>query len=79
MSASPWHPSPRMVVFAVLAMLQAPIARGMDLFGVDVGLPASPVNTPDQFVTEEQTRVRRYFRRTEFPHVGDAPFAPAPW
>src|SRR5213594_3792984 len=44
-----------------------------------LGLPASPVNTPDQFVAEEQTRVRRYFRNTEFPHVRDAPFAPAPF
>ena len=44
-----------------------------------LGLPMAPVNTPDQFVAEEQTRVRGYFRRTEFPHIGDAPFAPAPF
>ena len=39
----------------------------------------APVNTPDEFVAEEQTRVRGYFRRTGFPHLGDAPFAPAPF
>lgn len=44
-----------------------------------LGLPMAPVNTPDEFVAEEQTRVRGYFRRTGFPHVGDAPFAPAPF
>jgi len=43
-----------------------------------LGLPLAPVNTPDEFVQEEQTRVRGYFRRTGFPHVGDVPFAPAP-
>jgi crotonobetainyl-CoA:carnitine CoA-transferase CaiB-like acyl-CoA transferase len=42
-------------------------------------VPMVPVNTPDDFVAEEQTRVRQYFRRTGFPHVGDAPFAPAPF
>lgn len=47
--------------------------------GVRLGLPITPVNTPDQFVAEEQTRVRGYFRRTGFPHLGDAPFAPAPF
>jgi crotonobetainyl-CoA:carnitine CoA-transferase CaiB-like acyl-CoA transferase len=46
--------------------------------GVRLGLPITPVNTPDQFVAEEQTRVRGYFRRTGFPHLGDAPFAVAP-
>jgi crotonobetainyl-CoA:carnitine CoA-transferase CaiB-like acyl-CoA transferase len=44
-----------------------------------LGLPMAPVNTPDDFVAEEQTRVRGYFRRTGFRHVGDAPFAPAPF
>jgi crotonobetainyl-CoA:carnitine CoA-transferase CaiB-like acyl-CoA transferase len=42
-------------------------------------VPATPVNTPDGFVAEEQTRVRGYFRATGFPHLGDAPFAPAPF
>jgi crotonobetainyl-CoA:carnitine CoA-transferase CaiB-like acyl-CoA transferase len=44
-----------------------------------LGLPLAPVNTPEEFVAEEQTRVRDYFRRTGFPHVGDAPFASAPF
>ena len=43
-----------------------------------LGVPLVPVNTPDEFVVAEQTRVRHYFERTEFPHIGDAPFAPAP-
>jgi crotonobetainyl-CoA:carnitine CoA-transferase CaiB-like acyl-CoA transferase len=47
--------------------------------GRRLGVPLAPVNTPDEFVAEEQTRVRGYFRRTGFPHVGDAPFAPAPF
>jgi crotonobetainyl-CoA:carnitine CoA-transferase CaiB-like acyl-CoA transferase len=41
-------------------------------------VPMVPVNTPDEFVAEEQTQVRGYFRRTGFPYLGDAPFAPAP-
>jgi crotonobetainyl-CoA:carnitine CoA-transferase CaiB-like acyl-CoA transferase len=44
-----------------------------------LGVPVTPVNTPDEFVAEEQTRARGYFRRTGFPHLGDAPFAPAPF
>jgi crotonobetainyl-CoA:carnitine CoA-transferase CaiB-like acyl-CoA transferase len=46
--------------------------------GRRLDVPIVPVNTPDDFVAEEQTRVRGYFRRTGFPHVGDAPFAPTP-
>jgi crotonobetainyl-CoA:carnitine CoA-transferase CaiB-like acyl-CoA transferase len=42
-------------------------------------VPLSPVNTPDEFAAAEQTRVRGYFRATGFPHLGDAPFAPAPF
>jgi len=42
-------------------------------------VPMTPVNTPEEFVAEEQTRRRGYFRRTGFPHLGDAPFAPAPF
>ena len=42
-------------------------------------VPIAPVNRPDDFVAEEQTRARGYFRRTGFPHLGDAPFAPAPF
>jgi crotonobetainyl-CoA:carnitine CoA-transferase CaiB-like acyl-CoA transferase len=41
-------------------------------------LPMAPVYTPDEFVAAEQTRVRGYFRRTGFPHVGKAPFATFP-
>jgi len=47
--------------------------------GWRVGVPITAVNTPDEFVAAEQTRVRGYFRRTGFPHLGDAPFAPAPF
>jgi crotonobetainyl-CoA:carnitine CoA-transferase CaiB-like acyl-CoA transferase len=43
-----------------------------------LGLPLTPVNTPDDFVAAEQTRRRGYFRRTGFPHVGDAPMAAFP-
>jgi crotonobetainyl-CoA:carnitine CoA-transferase CaiB-like acyl-CoA transferase len=49
------------------------LARGRGL-----GVPISPVNSPDAFVAEEQTRARAYFRATGFPGVGEAPFAPAP-
>jgi crotonobetainyl-CoA:carnitine CoA-transferase CaiB-like acyl-CoA transferase len=44
-----------------------------------LGVPISPVHTPDEFVAAEQTQVRGYFRRTGFPFVGEAPFAPAPF
>src|SRR5437667_162056 len=44
-----------------------------------LGLPIAPVNRPGEFVAEEQTRVRGYFRTTGFPHLGGAPFAPAPF
>ncbi len=47
--------------------------------GRRLGVPITAVNTPEEFVAEEQTRVRGYFRRTGFPHLGDAPFAPAPF
>ncbi len=43
-----------------------------------VGLPITPVNSLEEFVAEEQTRVRGTFLRTGFPHLGDAPFAPFP-
>jgi crotonobetainyl-CoA:carnitine CoA-transferase CaiB-like acyl-CoA transferase len=51
-----------------------------DVFAQALGLrvPLAPVNTPDEFVAEEQTRVRGFFARTGFPHLGDAPFAPLP-
>ncbi|HZR84542.1 MAG TPA: CoA transferase [Candidatus Binatia bacterium] len=44
-----------------------------------LGVPMAPVNTPEEFVAAEQTRARGYFRKTGFPHLGDAPFAAAPW
>src|SRR5439155_1466463 len=44
--------------------------------GRRLGVPITPVNTPEEFVAEEQTRVRGYFRKTAFPQLGDAPFAP---
>jgi crotonobetainyl-CoA:carnitine CoA-transferase CaiB-like acyl-CoA transferase len=47
--------------------------------GRRLDVPITPVNTPEEFVAEEQTSVRGYFRRTGFPHLGDAPFAPAPF
>src|SRR5438093_698667 len=61
--------------FAVAGALAAEVlAEGRRL-----GVPITAVNTPEEFVAEEQTRVRGYFRRTGFPHLGDAPFAPAPF
>src|SRR5262249_22875313 len=42
-------------------------------------VPMEPVNAPDDSVREAQTTARGYFRRTGFPHVGDAPFAPCPF
>src|SRR5215470_2785052 len=42
-------------------------------------VPMVPVNTPDDFVREEQTRARGYFRTTGFPQLGAAPFAPSPF
>jgi crotonobetainyl-CoA:carnitine CoA-transferase CaiB-like acyl-CoA transferase len=47
--------------------------------GRRLDVPITPVNEPDDFVAEAQTRARGYFRRTAFPHLGDAPFAPAPF
>jgi crotonobetainyl-CoA:carnitine CoA-transferase CaiB-like acyl-CoA transferase len=43
------------------------------------GVPLAPINTPDEFAESEQTRARGYFRRSGFAHVGDAPFAIAPF
>jgi crotonobetainyl-CoA:carnitine CoA-transferase CaiB-like acyl-CoA transferase len=42
-------------------------------------VPLVPVNTPEQFVTEEQTLHRVFFQRTGFPGLGDAPVAPGPF
>jgi crotonobetainyl-CoA:carnitine CoA-transferase CaiB-like acyl-CoA transferase len=45
---------------------------------VRLRVPLAPVHTPDEFVAAEQTRSRRFFRTTGFPHLDNAPFAPAP-
>ena len=42
-------------------------------------VPMAPVNTPEEFVGADQTLARGYFRNTGFLHLGDAPFASAPW
>src|SRR5207237_253564 len=47
--------------------------------GRRLDVPITPLNTPEDFVAEEQTRTRGYFRRTGFPRLGDAPFAPSPF
>src|SRR5262249_8192227 len=44
--------------------------------GWRLGVPITPLNTPGEFVREEQTRVRGFFLRTGFPHLDGAPFAP---
>jgi crotonobetainyl-CoA:carnitine CoA-transferase CaiB-like acyl-CoA transferase len=44
-----------------------------------LGMPIAPVNRPEDFVQEPQTRARRYFLQTGFPHLETAPFAPAPF
>jgi crotonobetainyl-CoA:carnitine CoA-transferase CaiB-like acyl-CoA transferase len=41
--------------------------------------PLVPVNRPSEFVAEEQTKVRGFFRETGFPALGNAPFAPTPF
>ena len=46
--------------------------------GLRLGLPIAPVHRPEEFVVAEQTRVRGFFRRTDFPHLGHAPVAPFP-
>lgn len=46
--------------------------------GLRLGLPIAPVHRPEEFVVAEQTRVRGFFRRTDFPHLGNAPVAPFP-
>jgi crotonobetainyl-CoA:carnitine CoA-transferase CaiB-like acyl-CoA transferase len=43
--------------------------------GRRLGLTIAPVNTPEEFVAAEQTRVREFFHRMGFPPLGDAPVA----
>jgi len=47
--------------------------------GRRLDVPVAPVNRPEDFVREEQTRGRDFFRHTGFPHVGDAPMARGPF
>ena len=47
-------------------------ARALDV-------PLVPLNRPDEFVDEAQTRARGYFRPSGFPHLEDAPFAAPPF
>jgi crotonobetainyl-CoA:carnitine CoA-transferase CaiB-like acyl-CoA transferase len=64
LAADAVHDRPRAEVLAS--------ARALDV-------PLVPLNHPDDFVVEAQTRTRGYFRTTGFPHVGDAPFAAPPF
>src|SRR6266566_5024157 len=66
-------------VFAVAGALAGRARADVLAEGRRLGVPITPVNTPEEFVAEEQTRVRGYFQKTGFPHLGDAPFAPAPF
>jgi crotonobetainyl-CoA:carnitine CoA-transferase CaiB-like acyl-CoA transferase len=71
---------------AALATLRAVATRALAgrprdqvlAHGLRLGLPIAPVHRPEEFVAAEQTRVRGFFRRTGFPHLGDAPVAPFP-
>ena len=47
--------------------------------GHRLGVPIGPVNTPEEFIEEAQTKVRGFFRATGFQGVGNAPFAAAPF
>jgi len=63
--------------FATEALRERPRAA-VFADAVRLRVPLAPVHTPDEFVAAEQTRVRGFFRRTGFPHVEAAPFAPTP-
>jgi len=65
-------------LLATEALAQRTRAEVLDA-GRRLGAPIAPVNTPDEFVGEMQTRTRGYFRATGFPHLEHAPFAPAPF
>ncbi|GIW41919.1 MAG: putative CoA-transferase [Candidatus Binatia bacterium] len=43
-----------------------------------LGVPIAPVNTPEEFVGEEQTRAREFFFASGFSRLGDAPLASFP-
>jgi crotonobetainyl-CoA:carnitine CoA-transferase CaiB-like acyl-CoA transferase len=60
------------------ALETRPRAEVLDL-ALHAGVPMAAVNTPEEFVAAGQTQARGYFQSTGFPHLGDAPFASAPW
>jgi crotonobetainyl-CoA:carnitine CoA-transferase CaiB-like acyl-CoA transferase len=84
LSGQEWlHPVFRLLNGDVIRLISQDALRNRtraELFaqGRRLGVPIAPVNSPDEFVAEEQTRVRGYFHRTGFPHLGDAPFASVP-
>jgi len=64
-----------------LIAAEAIAERGRDeavAAGIRLCFPVVPANTLDEFVDAEQTRARGFFRRTSFPHLDKAPFAPLP-
>lgn len=82
----PVHPDPLRAIHAALDALRlvagAVLARRrrdeVVAHGQRLGLPIAPVLRPEEFVVAEQTRARGFFRRTDFPHLGQAPVAPFP-
>src|SRR5262249_60449592 len=69
------------VVRALLGVTRALAGRALSSRGRDevlaaalrLGLPMSPVNTPEEFVAAEQTKARDYFRTTGFTRLCDSP------
>jgi crotonobetainyl-CoA:carnitine CoA-transferase CaiB-like acyl-CoA transferase len=47
--------------------------------GRRLDVPIVPVNRPEGFVAEEQTRCRGFFRPARWPGLGEAPMAPGPF
>jgi crotonobetainyl-CoA:carnitine CoA-transferase CaiB-like acyl-CoA transferase len=86
LSHLPLHADLLPAMHAALAAFRLVATRGLAgrrrddvvAHGCRLGLPIAPVHRPEEFVAAEQTRVRGYFRRTGFPHLGDAPVAPFP-
>jgi len=80
------HPDPLRAIHAALDALRlvagtALAGRRRDevvAHGLRLGLPIAPVHRPEEFVVAEQTRARRFFHDTGFPHLGHAPVAPFP-
>src|SRR5262249_27928535 len=75
------------VVRALLGVTRALAGRALSSRGRDdvsaaplrLRVPMTPVNTPEESVAAEQPKALDYFRKTGFPHLGDAPMAAAPW